>query len=154
MKPHIRKRFGGLRAFTALKSYRPLLWAVSGVLAAFGYFTWQVRSRAYTQSDYENDRRISEALGLDCEKLDGAAFVGKNVADVDRFARLRNSILFKEQRGFIETTDEDESRSERIVTQSYTVCGTRFVAVVYGDLIVEAIPLPRGRKGRVFGIDG
>jgi len=137
-----------------LKYLRPLGLSVVGVFAAFAYFSWKVSSRSYTQTDYENDRRIQQALGLDCGTFQGSDLVGKNVGDVDRFSRLRNSILAKGQHGHIETTNDDETRSEQIETQAYIVCGKRFVTLVYGGLIVEAVSLPQAQKGRLFGIDG
>ncbi len=136
-----------------VKTYRPILVSLIGIVATFVYFSLKVSGRAYTQSDYENDRHISASLGLDCAKFKGTDLVGKSTGELDRLAALRNSVLIKGKSGEIQTTAENES-TETIETRSYTVCGQKFVVVLSGDKIVETIYLAKHHKGRVFGIDG
>ncbi len=158
-----------------LKQYRIVVFALVALISVFVYFSWKVRSRRYTQSDYENDIKISEGLGLDCKKFEMNDIVGRNRSELDRWAALKNSILLKGAAGEIQTGGEDPEftkevheklgdakgqkpasaeSGEKIETQTYTICGLRFVAVLYGDKIVDAIFIAADNNGRkLFGIE-
>lgn len=160
-----------------LKQYKILIFALIAVVSVFVYFVWQVRAKRYTQDDYENDIKISQALGLDCKKFEVSDMIGKSRAELDRWADLRNSVLIKGEAGQIKSTNQDpeftkelqarlgegkgDSKSlaaaesgDRIETQTYTACGLKFVAVLYGDKIVDAVFIHKDHKGRrLFGIE-
>lgn len=160
-----------------LKQFRLLIFSLIAVVSVFVYYAWKVREKRYTQSDYENDIKISEALGLNCKKFEISDMVGRSRSELDRYAAMRNSILLKGETGQVKTGSEDPEfmkelheqlgqtkgggksladaeSGDRIETQTYTTCGMKFVAVIYGDKIVDAVFIHGDHKGRrLFGIE-